>query len=195
MERIQFSEMTNRLRRNLMAASFLIIGIAGFNIEVGNATASGMELKNLTTEVVLVTLLTFLIYHAIAFMIRAFEEFRLWELKLASRDATSWSGGVGRLELADHLKQVGDVLEKLTTGDRQTSTDAGKTITDSDIKNIKNAAEAADIYERRLKNFPTVTRVRFWIWDIGVACAVSILGILFATAAMPPGLLSRWFLG
>ena len=56
MKRIEFSETTIRLRRNLVAASSLIVVIAGFDIKVEKAASTGVVLENLTTNVVIAVL-------------------------------------------------------------------------------------------------------------------------------------------
>jgi hypothetical protein len=48
MQHIEFSEMTNRLHRNIPAAASLIIAIGWFDVQIGKAGAMGIEIKNLT---------------------------------------------------------------------------------------------------------------------------------------------------
>jgi hypothetical protein len=100
MKRIEFSEHTNRLHRNLMVAASLIIAISLFQIWVTKASAGGFELENVTTGVVMTLLLAVMIYHSVAFAIRAYEEFYEWELNLPTKTDTMWSGGQIIVDLA-----------------------------------------------------------------------------------------------
>ncbi len=185
MQRIEFSEMTNRLHRNLMIAAALIICITFFGIQIGKVTAAGIELVNFTTGVLLTILIVTLIYHAIAFAIRAFEEYRLWELQLSSKQATYYGGGVGVLELADQFRNVSETLENIIENSGLITHQGQTVISQDDAAELKQAAKAAIVYGKRLKNFPLVTRVRFWGWDIGTAAAVTIVAILFACERLP----------
>jgi hypothetical protein len=57
MKRIEYSEMTNRLHRNMVGSAAIIVGIVLFHIEINKATASGFDIENLTTGVLLKILL------------------------------------------------------------------------------------------------------------------------------------------
>ncbi len=185
MQPIEFNEMTNRLRRNLMGAAFLIIGIAGFDIKVGRASASGMELENLTTEVSLMVLLAFLIYHAFAFGIRAFEEYRHWELRLADQTKAWQSSDSTVVELADQMRASDQVIEKIFEN---------QDISTNETRKFTEMLHSVNIYANRFQNFPRITRFRFWFWDIATAGGVSVIAILFAIAWLPAGLIGRWLL-
>jgi len=65
MKHIEFSEMTNRLHRNMTAAAAIIIGIKLFDLQIAKAGTSGIEIKNFTTGVFVTILLFVLVYHAI----------------------------------------------------------------------------------------------------------------------------------
>jgi hypothetical protein len=137
MQRIEFSEMTNRLHRNLMIAAALLIGISVFDIRVGKAAASGVELINFTTGVLIAVLLAVLIYHALAFAIRAFEEYRIWELQLAARETTYYSGGVGTTELAHKLRDLGELFEKVISNSGAISSQNQEIIQKNDATYLK----------------------------------------------------------
>jgi hypothetical protein len=182
MQRIEFSELTNRLRRNLMGAAFIIVAIAGFNIRVGKVLASGMELENLTTEVVLIALLAFLIYHVVAFGIHAFEEYRLWELKPADKFLETEG------PMTEARKIVGRINAILNeVGQRED-------FTKEDFEKLEEALEGALVYAKHFQSFPVITRVRFWTLDIGTALVITIVAILFSVSVLPPGLISDWLL-
>ena len=191
MQRIEFSELTNRLRRNLMGAAFIIVAIAGFNIRVGKVLASGMELENLTTEVVLIALLAFLIYHVVAFGIHAFEEYRLWELKPADKLA-SIAGNRDFLETEGPMTEARKIVGRINAilnevGQRED-------FTKEDFEKLEEALEGALVYAKHFQSFPVITRVRFWTLDIGTALVITIVAILFSVSVLPPGLISDWLL-
>jgi hypothetical protein len=106
MQRIEFSEMTNRLHRNLVAVAAAIIAIVFFGIKIDKATGFGMEVQGLTTSPLLSMLVAVLLYHMVAFAMRAFEEYRAWELQLASKIATSYGGKIETIELANQLRGI-----------------------------------------------------------------------------------------
>lgn len=184
MQRIEFSEMTNRLHRNLMGSAALLIVIVFFNIKVTKASTSGLELENLTTRVILTVLIAVLVYHAAAFCIRAFEEYRIWELKLSDKQATAWGGGNFVLELADQLKSVGETLERILANSGVIQHNNQTIINADQAQELIEASKAALIYGRRLKNFPKITRFRFWFWDIGIAIAATIFSLTLAVPAI-----------
>ena len=191
MQRIEFSELTNRLRRNLMGAAFLIVVIAGFDIRVGKASASGLDLENLTTEVVLAVLLALLIYHAVTFGFHAFEEYRLWGLKPEDKLA-SISGGRGFLELNGPMTGTRRALNQIKeiVKERGQQEDFTKEQYDS----LEEVIEGALVYAKRLQSFPVITRVRFWALDIGIAVVMTLVATLFSFSVLPAGILSRWLL-
>src|SRR5262245_44708303 len=101
------------MHRNLVAAAAAIIVIVFFDIKIDKATTLGMEVTGLTTGVLLWILVAMLLYHMVAFAMRAIEEFRAWELKLASRIATSYGGKIDTIELANQLRGMAEMNEKL----------------------------------------------------------------------------------
>jgi hypothetical protein len=160
-----------------MAVASLIIAIVGFNIKIEKAQTSGVELQGLTINVVLFVLVTVLIYHAIAFAIHAFEEYRNWELALVAKQATYWGGGVGLIELADQMKQAGDALGKIMANSGAITSQNQTILNVNDASNLKDLADSARIYANRLENFPKITRFRFWFWDIAVSAVVTSLAV------------------
>jgi hypothetical protein len=184
MRRIEFSEITNRLHRNLMASASLIVLIIVFHIDVKKAATSGIELENLTTKVILIALSAVLLYHALAFCIRAFEEYREWDLKLTEKDATVWGGGVAIFDLSNKLKEVADVLQKISANTGAISHQNQTVLTADDARKLKDVSEAAGIYGNRFKNFPTITRFRFWFWDIGVSGVITLFAVIYAFSAL-----------
>jgi hypothetical protein len=172
-ERIEFSELTNRTHRNLVAVAAAIIVIVFFDIKIDKATTLGMEVTGLTTGVLLWILAAMLLYHTVAFAMRAIEEFRAWELKLASRIATSYGGKIDTIELANQLRGMAEMNEKLQSS----------RIDANDVALIKQTAEVAQIYAKRFKNFPAITWWRFWLWDIGVAALLTVIALGFAAYA------------
>lgn len=179
MQRIEFSEMTNRLRRNLMAAAFLIIGTKAFDIKIGKVSVGGAQLENLTTEVVIMILLVFLIYHAFAFSIRAFEEYRYWELTFSAKEESTWDGDAV-VNLAAKLRQAKPAIDKLIDADGMTLDETSQTFSAADAQSLQAATGAAELYAKRFENFPKVTRFRFWAWDLGMAGALTVVAIWFA---------------
>ena len=176
MERIEFSELTNRMHRNLVAVAAAIIVIVLFGIKVEKATTLGMEVTGLTTRVLLCILVAMLLYHMVAFAMRAIEEFRAWELKLTSRTITKFGGKIEVVELANQLRGMAEIAEKL-----QSSSKEG--ISSADVAHIKSTADVAQIYAKRFKNFPAITWWRFWLWDIGMAALLTVISLGFAAYA------------
>jgi hypothetical protein len=155
----------------------LVIVFVFFDIKIEKATTLGMEVKGLTTRVLLWILVAILLYHSVGFAMRAIEEFRAWELKLASRTMTSYGGKIEVIELANQLRGTAEMAEKL-----QSSSKDG--ISPNDVAHIKATAEVAQIYAKRFKNFPTITRWRFWLRDIGVAAVLTVIALGFAAYAL-----------
>jgi len=193
MQRIEFSEMTNRLHRNLVAIAGLIVIVVGFDIKIGKATTSGLELEILTTDVLLAVLIAVLIYHAFGVGIRAFEEYRLWELKFIDKESMTniWSGDVTIVDIAHKMKATGGSLETVIQKRGDIIEHNKEIMTAADAGKLKEAAESALIYGKRFENFPTITRVRFWGWDIGLAAVISLVALAFAFSVFPSGIFSR----
>jgi len=185
MVRIEFSELTNRLRRNLMAATFLIIAITGFNIRVGKVTASGFQLENLTTEVILVILIAVVIYHAIAFGIHAFEEYRDWEL-------TRFDKTKNLLDFFDEIQSLISTLEIKIKDYGAIDAQNQTILTENDVKRLERVAELMLTYGKRLKRLPVISRVRFWGLDIGVAGLATGAACVIGFGWIDPGFLSHY---
>jgi len=187
MQRIEFSDLTNRLHRNTMAAAALIIAIAFFNLKIGKATAEGLELQNLTTGVLIWSAFAVLLYHAVAFCLRSIEEYEHWELTLPDSEAGVWDGGVITVDLARRLKDAAETLTKITKNSGAIGHQGQTIFSENDAKQLKEVSEAAVVYAKRFANFPKITRTRFWIWDIGVTLAVVVVALLFAATALSSG--------
>lgn len=162
MERIQFSEVTNRLHRNLVAIAAIIIVMVLFHLRITKAVSLGFEIENLTNGALIIILVGVLIYHAVAFSVRAFEEYRLWELKFTAKQASYYGGGIGVIELADQLKDLADTLKRVSRSvtikpGSDTAVVAaqfkGSTFNSEDIRKLTEAASAAQTYGKRLKIF------------------------------------------
>lgn len=187
MQRIEFSEMTNRLHRNAMGAAALIISIKLFNLQIDKAGTLGIEIKNFTTGVLVVILLVAMVYHGIAFAIRAFEEYRIWELELTKVNASFWGGGIGVVDLTNKIASASESLKKIVANAGMI-TAAGQTIfTKQDADNLNEFSRAAEIYAKRLKNFPWITRLRFWVWDIGITAVAMLAATLLTWSLLPSG--------
>lgn len=142
MERIEFSELTNRMHRNLVAVAAAIIVFVLFGIQIEKVTTLGMEVKNLTTRVLLCILVAILLYHMVAFALRAIEEFRAWELKLTSRTMSPFGRPPEVVELANKMRGVVEIVEK-----HQSSSKDG--ISSDDVAHIKSTVEIAPVYAKR----------------------------------------------
>jgi hypothetical protein len=147
MERIEFSELTNRLHRNLVAAAAAIIVIVFFDINIEKATTLGMEVTGLTTRVLLLVLVAILLYHMFGFALRAIEEFRAWELKLTARTMSSYGGKIEAVELFNQLRGMAEIAEKLQSSGKEG-------ISAGDVAHIKSTADIAQVYLKRFENFP-----------------------------------------
>jgi hypothetical protein len=187
MERIAFSELTNRLHRNLIAAAGLILCIMFFKIKIGKLSAVGFELDGFTTNVLVIILMVVLGYHALAFAFRAYEEYRIWELQLTRRQETYFGGGIGISELASRMKEAADSLDKVIKNSGAIGARNQEILTAVDAEKLKNAADSADLYAKRFLNFPWITRARFWGWDIGVTLVVASISFLAGIAMLPSG--------
>ena len=172
MKRIEFSELTSRLHRNAMLAASLIIGITYFQIDIKKASSSGVEFDNLTTAVILVSLGAVLMYHAFAFYIRAFEEYREWELKLVESETSGYGGDISVIDLAAKLRQVADLLDKVLGNGGVLRQNNQVVFSRNDADQLNDVVASAEIYSKRFANFPKITRFRFWFWDVGVTTAV-----------------------
>jgi hypothetical protein len=181
MERIELSELTNRMRRNLVAVAAAIMVLVFFDIKIEKATTLGMEVTGLTTRVLLWILVAILLYHMVAFAVRAVEEFWAWELKLTSRIATSYGGKIETIELANQLRGL---VEKLQDACDKNLRSDKELLAPNDLVHLRQTAEVAQIYAKRFKNFPAITGWRFWLWDIGVAALLTAIALGFAAYAL-----------
>jgi hypothetical protein len=153
--------------------------IRGFDIKIGKATASGLELENLTTEVVLIGLMVVLLYLTATFVIRAFEEYRYWELTIPSEEAATWDGPIKVTDLANKMLNASDALDKVRANTGIIGRADREVLNEGDIRELKSAAEAAGTYAARFDNFPIIMRGRFWILDIGVTLITAFVGSSF----------------
>lgn len=173
-KRIEFSDTTIRLRRNLMAMSVLIISITFFDIEINRAVAQGVQFDGLTTDVILIILTSVMVYHVFAFVIHAYEEYRFWEITFSTSEVSLVDGGYRPVHVAQKLKELVPTIEKLEA-------DAGNegefSLSEKEVRKLRELIDEVSIYAARFQNFPSITRVRFWGWDIGLAVIVT-----FATA-------------
>ena len=176
MERIEFSELTNRLHSNLVAVAAAIIVFVLFDIQIEKVTTLGMEVKGLTTRVLLLVLVAILLYHMFGFALRAIEEFRAWELKLTARTMSAYGGKIEGVELFNRLRGMAEIAEKLQSSGKEG-------ISAGDVAHIKSTADIAQVYLKRFENFPAITRWRFWLWDIGVAALLTVIALGFAAYA------------
>ena len=180
MRNIEFSDFTNRLRRNLVGAAFLIVCIRGFNLQIGEASPSFLKVGTLTTEVALWVLFAVVVYHVMAFLLRAFEEYRVWELQLDSGDGSRFQGSRYILPLARQLRSAATTLEKFTEEHgaiREANTKV--LITDTDVESLKSVVRSAEEFAQKFHKFPKIVRVRYWVWDIGVAVLVTLVALAF----------------
>ena len=183
MPRIEFSEMTNRLHRNLVATAALIIAMKLFDLRIEKAGTLGVEVKNLTTNVLIIILVAILAYHCVAFAVRAFEEYRIWELKVTETQASFYDGGIGTIDLATKLRTLTAILDKTSTQTDGIIAGGQPILSKDEVDKLKSAAELALTYAKRWERFPTITRWRFWIWDIGIAGVISLVAFLFSLSA------------
>jgi len=180
MERIEFSELTNRMHRNLVAVAAVIIVFVFFDIKIEKATTLGMEVTGLTTRVLLWILVAILVYHMVAFATRAIEEFRAWELRLATNEAAFGGDRLEIITLANQLRGITPKLQELC--DNLGS--AKEILSKADVAQLKETSEIAHVYAKRFKNFPAITRWRFWLWDIGFAAILAVIALGFAAYAL-----------
>jgi hypothetical protein len=187
MQRIEFGEMTNRLHRNAVGSAALIIAIKLFNLQIDKAGTLGIEIKNFTTGVLVLILFVAMVYHGIAFAIRAFEDYRSWALELTKMNAAFYGGGIGVVDLSNKIASASASLQKIVAN-TGVITSAGQTIfTKQDADTLNEFSRAAQHYAKRLKNFPLLTRLRFWGWDIGVTAITMVIAGLFAWSLLPSG--------
>ncbi|MGJ4947296.1 hypothetical protein [Bradyrhizobium sp. HKCCYLS20291] len=187
MKRIEFSEMTNRLHRNAVGAAAVIISIKLFNLQIDKAGTLGIEVKNFTTSALVAILFIVMAYHFVAFAIRALEEYRVWELELTQQNTTFADGGLGVVDLTNQIRKASDSLQKIMANAGVITSQGQSIFTKQDADNLKEFSKAAEIYGKRLKNFPRLTAVRFWIWDVGTAALMVLVGTLYAWSLLPSG--------
>jgi len=92
-----------------MAIAAVIFAITFFKIQVSKASTVGLELTNVTTQTVILILIGLLVYHFLAFVIHAYEDFRAWELTVHSGGMDIFSGGT--IELADKMRNAAKVFD------------------------------------------------------------------------------------
>ena len=78
MTSFEFTDKTMRQRRNLLVIATLIIAIKFFDITITNVSISGVDLKGLTTNVVIIVLAGTLFYLATAYANGFYEEYNYW---------------------------------------------------------------------------------------------------------------------
>jgi hypothetical protein len=83
------------------------------------------------------------------------------------------------------LKGLADTLEKITENTGTISHQGQTVFTKAQADVLVETSKLAAIYGKRFKNFPRVTALRFWLWDIGIAGLLTIIAIGFATRAFP----------
>lgn len=191
---IEFSSHTQRLRRNLIGASFVIIAVAGFDVRVGSAAAGGLQLENLTTDAVLIILLAFVLYHLVIFGIYAFEDYRVWELKTTERQAAGFGGGISLVDLSNDMENVADTLTKILENGGSIISRNQEILNEADASQLKRSARSARIYAERWKSLPRITRFRFWALDIGLAGVTTAVAIMFVLSWIPKGALGLLFI-
>lgn len=173
---IEFSELTNKLRRNIMGSALLIIVIGYYKIGVTEPTFAGMKLTGLTAEIILLMLFLFMIYHLFAFAIRAHEEFRLWEMHLTLEESHDMMlpDIVG---LATRLARASDTIDNIIANSGLLNAQGQTVFTNEDAHKLKAITATAETYARHFKNFPATTKLRFWGWDVGIVVLVSLVAL------------------
>lgn len=165
---IEFSELTNRLRRNLMGSALLIIVIGRYKIGVTEPTVAGMKLTGLTAEIILLMLVLFMSYHIVAFAIRAYEELRVWELHLTLEESHDMMLP-DVVSLATRLTRASETIDNVINNNGLLNAQGQTIFTNEDAQKLKAITASAETYARRFNNFPLATKVRFWGWDVGIA--------------------------
>ncbi len=181
MQRIEFSELTNRLHRNTIATAAVIIGFRFFDIKIKKVETYGIEFINLTTGVIVTCLVVVLLYHAMAFALRAFEEYRYWRLHLPTKQSLFWSGGTGNIDLANLMQEAAGALKKIAAS----GPTGEKPFTKEDAEKLHKASEGAMIYAKHFKNFPMISGLIFWGWDIGFTALATLIAVLYAISLLP----------
>jgi hypothetical protein len=184
MKPIEFSDMTNRLHRNMTAAAAIIIGIKLFDLKIEKAGTLGIEIKNFTTGVLVTILMLVLIYNAIAYALRVWEEYRRWQLQLTEKQIP-FLGAIGMVDLSNDLYGVSLTLKKITADTDAIRHQGQDVFTKADADALNAVTKAAQTYAKGFKNFPWIARFRFWGWDIGMAAILTVVALLFAFSLLP----------
>lgn len=112
-----------------------------FNLQIDKAGTLGIEIKNFTTGVLVFILFVAMVYHGIAFAIRAFEDYRFWALELTKMNAAFYGGGIGVVDLSNKIASASESLQKIVAN-TGVITSAGQTIfTKQDADTLMNSRE------------------------------------------------------
>lgn len=191
MKMFYLSKHCVRLRRNLIISAALLFVILNFEIKITKVVTSGVLLDGLTTEVVLHILFSIVVYHIFSFFLRVFEEFTEWRFSLANTDVGLIFATKSRriVELSEQILRVEEVLTKILENADSivvSEKEIGKSsdqihakLLPNEILNLKNVSKYATNYGKGLGNFSRNSRLRFWIWEIGVTSFISVIAVLY----------------
>lgn len=174
MKRIELSDMTQKIRRNLVASSFIMLVIVLANLKISKISAGGLQLEGFSTSVALVTLMVFSAYHLLAFVIHAFEEYRFWRNEITSTGRSL--DGQHVIDLALVLKEASEALENVLSRPGANSS-MQAVFGSSDIQNLKDVRTGVLKYAKSYRIFPWITGFRFWVWDVLISVAPAILSL------------------
>jgi hypothetical protein len=130
-----------------------------------------------------IILVAILIYHCVAYAFRVREEYKLWDLQRAEKQAPFW-GGIGVVSLADDLYKVSLILQKIIANQGAIAVQGQQVLTKNDAEELKSASKAAQDYAKRFEKFPKITLWRFWFWDVGVTILVVLVPFFFAATLL-----------
>ena len=178
MKRIQFTELVNRQRRNLMGGAFLMIGVVYFEIEIKDGALLGLSLSNFDTHTALTTLLIFILYHAVAFGVGACEEYKHWRLTFSGKQAAAW-GGLAEVTISSKLEAALPAIETLSSGTDDIAQAFKKKFGPDPFNALKDAVDAVLAFETAFNSFPDAMKLRFWALDICLPFAFAGLSVAF----------------
>lgn len=193
---IEFTDATNKIRRNLLLSSSTLLFISLFNIKIDSLSVNGIGIKNLETEQIIHTLFFIVLYFFISFCWHAYDEHAVWRFKLTNEDRMT---DIESLELVNtpppleegdprysgisalsarfdinikrqinYFKQAAEIENDTAI---QRYMDKVEDLFLYDVKRIKR-------FEDSLQHYSYVKKIRYFIFEIGIPILLGILAML-----------------
>jgi hypothetical protein len=168
MTSFEFTDKTMRQRRNLLVIATLIIAIKFFDITITNVSISGVDLKGLTTNVVIIVLAGTLFYLATAYANGFYEEYNYWIFQKfddleESMDEIDPVGEM-RIPILTTENQTRQFGEKIRLLQKQISTDTN--LMGENELQIQQLEDLKDQYSVDKNSLKSISSYRILVFDI-----------------------------